>query len=521
MSPPGDIRAYDVLTGKLVWTFHTVPRPGEFGYDTWPKDAWKYIGGVNNWGEMTIDTARGIAFIPLGSPTYDFYGADRHRRQSVRHVDRRARRAHRQAPVALPDRAPRSLGHGSQRGAAADDHPSQRAQPRRRRGHRKTGWLYVFDRVTGEPIWPIEERPCRRARWKARRAGRRSRTRPTRRRTSSTRSTSTTSARIFPRMKPRRSGPGCSRPTTRASSRRSARRIRCSVPASNGGTLFGGAAAEPRTGAVYVVAHDNPGIVRLLRPGEGRGARRSAAAAGANRLSAELPDVPRRRAAGHRHRCAARACRRRCGEQHRRRCAALRRGRDSRGARDRQEPHAAVPASQHRGRRQPRELPDAAGGRARRAAGSPGAAGQARSGSGAPPELIAGSGSAWTRPDTPGGRGRGAAPYPEGTPGYTRYTINEYNTVGNGIRPPFTTIVKYDLNEPAIKWRIRFGDDPALAARGITGPARRRLQQRHHRHRSPASCLARASTITSAHGTATRAASSGRRDSAATSRVRR
>ena len=77
MSPPGDIRAYDVLTGKLAWTFHTVPRPGEFGYDTWPKDAWKYVGGNNNWGEMTIDTARGIAFVPLGSPTYDFYGADR------------------------------------------------------------------------------------------------------------------------------------------------------------------------------------------------------------------------------------------------------------------------------------------------------------------------------------------------------------------------------------------------------------------------------------------------------------
>ena len=77
MSPPGDIRAYDVVTGKLVWTFHTVPRPGEFGYDTWPKDAWKYIGGVNNWGEMTVDTRRGIVYIPLGSPTYDFYGADR------------------------------------------------------------------------------------------------------------------------------------------------------------------------------------------------------------------------------------------------------------------------------------------------------------------------------------------------------------------------------------------------------------------------------------------------------------
>ncbi len=77
MSPPGDIRAYDVVTGKLAWTFHTVPRPGEFGYDTWPKDAWKYIGGVNNWGEMTIDTRRGIVYVPLGSPTYDFYGVDR------------------------------------------------------------------------------------------------------------------------------------------------------------------------------------------------------------------------------------------------------------------------------------------------------------------------------------------------------------------------------------------------------------------------------------------------------------
>ena len=77
MSPPGDIRAYDVRDGKLVWTFHTVPRPGEYGYETWPKDAWKYIGGTNNWGEMTVDTRRGIAYIPLGSPTYDFYGADR------------------------------------------------------------------------------------------------------------------------------------------------------------------------------------------------------------------------------------------------------------------------------------------------------------------------------------------------------------------------------------------------------------------------------------------------------------
>ena len=66
-----------MTTGKLVWTFHTIPRPGEEGYDTWPKDAWKYAGGTNTWGEITVDEKRGIAYFPTGSPTYDYYGADR------------------------------------------------------------------------------------------------------------------------------------------------------------------------------------------------------------------------------------------------------------------------------------------------------------------------------------------------------------------------------------------------------------------------------------------------------------
>ena len=76
-SPPGDIRAYDVHSGKIAWTFHTVPRPGEFGYDTFPPDAWKRVGGNNAWGEISLDEKRGIAYFPLGSPTYDLYGADR------------------------------------------------------------------------------------------------------------------------------------------------------------------------------------------------------------------------------------------------------------------------------------------------------------------------------------------------------------------------------------------------------------------------------------------------------------
>jgi quinoprotein glucose dehydrogenase len=74
---PGDIRAYDVRTGKLRWTFHTLPHPGEVGYDTWPKDAWKYSGGVNNWAGMSVDEKRGIVFVPTGSAAFDFYGANR------------------------------------------------------------------------------------------------------------------------------------------------------------------------------------------------------------------------------------------------------------------------------------------------------------------------------------------------------------------------------------------------------------------------------------------------------------
>ncbi|HUA16294.1 MAG TPA: PQQ-binding-like beta-propeller repeat protein [Verrucomicrobiae bacterium] len=73
----GDIRAYEVRTGKLRWTFHTIPRPGELGYDTWPKDAWKTSGAANNWAGMTVDAARGIVYVPTGSAAFDFYGADR------------------------------------------------------------------------------------------------------------------------------------------------------------------------------------------------------------------------------------------------------------------------------------------------------------------------------------------------------------------------------------------------------------------------------------------------------------
>lgn len=75
--PAGDVRAFDARSGTLVWQFHTVPRPGEFGHDTWPADGWQRRTGVNVWTQMTVDDARGLVFAPIGSASYDFYGGDR------------------------------------------------------------------------------------------------------------------------------------------------------------------------------------------------------------------------------------------------------------------------------------------------------------------------------------------------------------------------------------------------------------------------------------------------------------
>ena len=74
---PGDVRAYDVRTGELRWSFHTIPHPGEPGYETWPEDAWLYIGGANSWSGMSLDQERGLVFVPTGSAASDFYGANR------------------------------------------------------------------------------------------------------------------------------------------------------------------------------------------------------------------------------------------------------------------------------------------------------------------------------------------------------------------------------------------------------------------------------------------------------------
>ena len=160
---PGHIRAYDVRSGKLVWIFRTIPHPGEFGYETWPPDAWKTAGGANCWAGMAMDEARGIVFVPTGSAAFDFWGGDRIGEnlfancllaldaatgkrlwhfQAVRHD--------------LWDRdfpAPPTLVT-VQHGGRTVDAVAQTT---------KSGHVYLFERESGKPLFPIEERPVPRS----------------------------------------------------------------------------------------------------------------------------------------------------------------------------------------------------------------------------------------------------------------------------------------------------------------------------------------------------------------------
>jgi quinoprotein glucose dehydrogenase len=463
MSPPGDIRAYDVLTGRLVWTFHTVPRPGEYGYDTWPKDAWKYVGGTNNWGEMTVDVRRGIVYVPLGSPTYDFYGADRIGANlfgtSIVALDARtgARRWHYQlVHHDLWDLDP----------SAAPQLTTIRHNGRTRDVvvvASKTIWLYVFDRVTGEPIWPIDERPVP----KSDMAGEQSwPTQPYPSNPPPFARQSFGVDDVSPYL-PAEEAEALKKRLLAASNQGLftpiSYRDTVHVPTSNGGVLFGGLASEPGTGQVYVVTHDNPGILRLLRPGEtaGRGGppvppgqaiyqQNCQSCHGPDRLGTANGVALLHAEADAANAIAAGAPRFDAG--------AIRAVLSAGKGRMPSFPHLATPDVDAL----VAFLTSVPAGRGARGAGP--------LGSGAPAELIVGSGSVWTRPAAAGGRGRGALPpYPDGVPQFERPVINEYNTVAHRIAPPYTSIVKYDLNQPAIKWRVGFGDDPALAARGITG----------------------------------------------------
>ena len=155
---PGHIRAYDIHTGRMVWIFHTIPHPGETGHETWPDDAWKFIGGANCWAGMALDEQRGIVFVPTGSASFDFWGGNRVGQNlfadcllALDAVTGKRLWHYQFVHHDLWDRdppAPPNLLSVRRNGKSVD----AVAQVT------KSGHVFVFNRETGEPLFPIEER---------------------------------------------------------------------------------------------------------------------------------------------------------------------------------------------------------------------------------------------------------------------------------------------------------------------------------------------------------------------------
>ncbi len=265
-SAPGDIRAFDVRTGRQAWSFHTVPHPGEMGYETWPKDAWKNVGGANAWGELTVDTGRGIVYVPTGSPKYNFYGANR-----------KGANLFGDCLLALDARTGKRIWHFQMVHHDIWDYDDATAPKLLTVQHKgrtvdavaqtgKQGFVWVFDRVTGQPLWPIEERPVPK---------------------SDMPGEETWPTQPFPTKPPPFArqkftvddlSPFIDDPAEHARIRDemlSARneglftppglRNTIQMPGNNGGANWGGAAVDPSRGMLYVVSKDLPAMLKLER----------------------------------------------------------------------------------------------------------------------------------------------------------------------------------------------------------------------------------------------------------------
>lgn len=269
-SAPGDVRAYDVRTGKLRWGFHTIPRPGEFGYETWPKDAWKHTGGANSWPGLTLDAKRGLVFVPTGSAAFDFYGADRPgdnlfancllalkagtgervwHFQFVRHDvwDRDLPTA----PVLVSVR----------RNGKTVDAVAQAT---------KSGFVFVFDRDTGKPLFPVEMRsvPASPAEGEllAKQQVLPTKPEPFSRQVFTeemvTNRTPEAHRVVLERFKKVRTGPQFTPPSLEGS---------IVFPGFDGGAEWGGPAYDPETGLLYINANEMPWILRLVPKEQARG----------------------------------------------------------------------------------------------------------------------------------------------------------------------------------------------------------------------------------------------------------
>ena len=156
-SAPGHIRAYDIRTGERAWIFHTIPHPGEFGYDTWPADAWQTVGGANAWSGMSVDHERGMVFIPTGSAAFDFWGGNRHGENlfanSILALDAATGERIWHFQTIRHDIWDRDLP--ATPNLLTVTHDGRRIDAVAQ--ITKSGHVFVLDRVTGESLFPLEE----------------------------------------------------------------------------------------------------------------------------------------------------------------------------------------------------------------------------------------------------------------------------------------------------------------------------------------------------------------------------
>lgn len=266
---PGDIRAFDARTGELRWSFHTIPHPGELGYETWPKDAWHYIGGANNWAGMALDEKRGLVFAPTGSAAFDFYGANRAGDNLFANTLLALR----------ADTGERVWHFQAVRHDVWDrDFPAPPSLVTIRSGGRwvdavvqatKSGHLFVFERATGRPLFPIEyvRTPASDIEGETLADSQPLPVRPApfaRQQLTEeilTRRTAEAHRVVLERFRLLRSGPQFTPPSREGT---------VIFPGFDGGAEWGGQAFDPETGIYYVNSNEMPWILRLIeRPAAG------------------------------------------------------------------------------------------------------------------------------------------------------------------------------------------------------------------------------------------------------------
>jgi quinoprotein glucose dehydrogenase len=271
LAAPGDIRAFDVRTGKELWRFHTVPRPGEFGHDTWEGDSWKDRGGANAWGGFSIDVERGLVLAGLGSAAFDFYGGDRHGANLFANCT-----------VALDARTGRRIWHFQTLHHDLWDHDlpvypnlvtvTHAGKPTDAVAQvTKTGYVYLFDRETGRPLFPIEEQPVPASDLPGEEAAA---TQPIPVKpppfaaqlldeTNVTNIGEANRASVLERLRTVRGGRG---PAFNPPSRQGT----VVIPGYHGGATWSGASFDPTTGLLYVNSNNAPNIITLVdaKPGK-------------------------------------------------------------------------------------------------------------------------------------------------------------------------------------------------------------------------------------------------------------